>query len=181
MKHTLFCIYLAVRLMFFITGCSDTEVIKAQLVETERPATSDRQTEAATDLTRQQSEEIDRLISDGLILYRQHDYEAAVNEFRSAVAIDPENWRGYYFLGLVKTRQEEYGVADAFLHESLSLAPADKRIRSQIYSAIAANFEDQQLLAQAEQHFRTALKLHPDSFLARRGLERVEQSAALPR
>ncbi len=152
MKHALICVYAAFRLMFFVTGCSsEMTVVKADLVESEAAATAQPEID----------EELEHQIQDGLMLFRQGDFDAAVDAFREATAIDPDDWQPYYFLGLVKSEVGEYQVANAFLREALNLAPSGERVRSRIYFALAENFEYQRQLGRAEQHYRMALKLYP--------------------
>ncbi len=171
LKHILICGYTALRLMLFCVGCSgDMVTTRAQRGAELHPAVVSGFTDSVAVA---ESEEFAALLTDGQMLFRQEKYGEAVAILRQAVALDPRHWQPYYFLGLVKTQTEEYGVADAFLTTSLDLAPPDNRVRCQVYLALGENCEAQALYGQAVRHYRTALDLHPGSDVARQGLARL--------
>lgn len=158
--------------MMFCVGCSgDLVTTKAQPGAELHPAFVSSVTDS---IAFAQNEEFVALLTDGQMLFRQAKYGEAISTLRQAVALDPRHWQPYYFLGLVKTQTEEYGVADAFLTTSLDLAPPDNRVRSQIYLALGENCEAQALYGLAYQHYRTALDLHAGSDVARQALNRVD-------
>lgn len=172
-KHILICLYTALRLMVFCVGCSgDLTTIRATRAES-RPPVDNAAIDTAAVTLRQ--EQFDSYMSDGQMLYRQGKYAESTAALRTAVALDPDNWQPYYFLGLVKTQTGEFAVAEAFLQESLDLAPTDNRIRCQVYLALGENCESQARYGRAQQHYQTALNIHPDSDAARQGIERIKQ------
>ncbi len=123
------------------------------------------------------SSSYDRLIEDGLVLYRRADLKGARRLFERATAIDSTYWLGHYYLGLALTDAGEHAQARADLLSSLDYAPRDKRIRSLIYVALAECWESQGNMGQARLNFLTALNLDPASAPATQGLERVTPPA----
>ena len=171
LKHVLICGYTALRLLLFTTGCSG-DLVTTRALPAEQPLAA---TFPVTDsLSVARHAEFASLLTDGQMLFRQEKYGEAVTLLRRAVALDPNHWQPYYFLGLVKSQSEEFGVADAFLKTSLELAPKDNRLRCQIYVALGENCEAQALYGHALQHYHAALELHPGSDVARQGLERLD-------
>lgn len=177
-KHGLICLYAALRLMLFVSGCSSemTTVKAIKLEACPVPATAEADSTAAQ--TPETDEQFRALVQDALQLYRQQDYDQAVESLREAVALHPDHWEPFYVLGLVRTATEQYAVADAFLTESLDLAPPDDRLRSQIHLARAHNFEAMATYGRAAQSYQMALNLHPELHAAREGLQRLAERTA---
>lgn len=170
MKQALLCVYVALQLMF-LDGCSNrVTVVKAQLVEAPPAAET-------VDSLRARQEEYDARIRDGLILFRQEEFEAAAEQFREAVAIDNRSWQPYYFLGLVAMEQGQPHLALGLLEESLDCSPPEDRARSRVYLAIAEAFESLGQWDRAEVNYRTALNLYPGSSTARAALDRLSGQA----
>jgi pentatricopeptide repeat protein len=117
----------------------------------------------------------DSCLSDGLILFRQGDFEKARRLFEQAISANITGWQAHYYLGLVFDRKQEYALAQRILNSSLTYAPDDKRARSRIYLAMAESWEKQGKLGQAKLNYITALNLCPDSPPATAGLERIER------
>lgn len=176
-KHVLLCACTALPLLAFCVGCSgDMVSMKA------RPAAETQPIGTAVpvdSLTTANQEKFAALLHDGQMLFRQQQYAEAVSSLREAVALEPNHWQPYYFLGQIKTQTEEFNVADALLSTSLKLAPSDPRLRSQIYVALGENCEAQALYGRAAQLYRTALNLHPDAEVARQGLARLDEQHRL--
>ncbi len=156
--------------LFIITGCSrHFTVIRAQQ-KTGNPTVQNTNTST----TERSFEETMR---EGLILFRQGNMEASQLQFEKAIEQSPYNWRGYYYLGLVLTKKEQYAPASSRLFNSLDYAPEDKRERSLIYVAIAENYEAQGEFGKAELNYHTALNLNPNSQQARNGMLRLKRRA----
>jgi len=117
----------------------------------------------------------DGYLSDGLILFRQGDFEGARRLFEQAISVNITSWEAHYYLGLALSKKQEHTLAQSSFNSSLTYAPNDKRTRSRIYLAMAESWEKQGRLGQAELNYITALNLCPDSSPATAGLERVEQ------
>ena len=114
-------------------------------------------------------------LNDGLILFRQGDFESAGHLFQQAIGINATGWQAYYYSGLTLSNPEDHSLAHSSFQSSLTYAPDDKRTRSRIYLAMAENWEKQGNLGQAELNYITALNLCPHSSPATAGLERVER------
>ena len=116
-------------------------------------------------------------LSDGLILFRQGDFEGARRLFEQATSINITGWQAHYYLGLALSKKQEHALAQNSFNSSLTHAPTDKRTRSRIYLAMAENWEKQGKLGQAELNYITALNLYPDSSPATAGLERLRRQS----
>ena len=117
----------------------------------------------------------DSYLSDGLILFRQGNFEGARRMFEQAINANITGWQAHYYLGLALNKKQEHSLAQNSFNSSLTYAPNDKRTRSRIYLAMAESWEKQGKLGQAKLNYITALNLFPDSSPATAGLERVEQ------
>jgi len=117
----------------------------------------------------------DDYLNDGLVLFRQGDFDGARRLFGQAVSVNITGWQAHYYLGLALGKKQEHALARNSLNSSLTCAPNDKRTRSRIYLAMAQSWEKQGRLGQAELNYITALNLCPDSSPATAGLERVER------
>lgn len=117
----------------------------------------------------------DSYLSDGLILFRQGDFERATDLFEQAISINKTGWQAHYYMGLALSKKQKHALAQSSYNYSLTYAPNDKRTRSRIYLAMAESWEKQGNLGQAELNYMTALNLFPDSSPAMAGLERIQQ------
>jgi len=154
--------------ILLLAGCSrEITVVKARMI---RPANS-----AVTPAAVAASNEH---IRDGLILYRQHKYAPARQQFRLAITADSSNWQGYYFLGLTAVPGDQFELALAQFQRALDFAPSDPRVRSKIYLAMAETHELMSDYGRAELNYRTALNLYPESAEAKRALDRLASRAA---
>jgi tetratricopeptide (TPR) repeat protein len=116
-------------------------------------------------------------LSDGLILFRQGDFEGARRLFEQATSVNITGWQAHYYLGLALSKKQEHALAQSSFNSSLTYAPTDKRTRSRIYLAMAESWEKQGKLGQAELNYITALNLYPDSSPATAGLERLRRQS----
>ncbi|HOD67481.1 MAG TPA: tetratricopeptide repeat protein [candidate division Zixibacteria bacterium] len=170
-------LYAAATLVLVLGGCSGG-MVTTKAVRVDGPPTAADSADSAAVLPADTDEQFRSLVSDGFMLYRQQRYPEAVAVLRRAVARHPDHWEPFYALGLIRCAAEDYATAEAFLSESLDLAPPDSRIRSQIHLARARNFEAQARYGRAEQSYRAALALHPESSDARDGLRRLTERPA---
>lgn len=116
----------------------------------------------------------DEQLHEGLILFREGRYTEAQGLFEQAIAVEPDDWSGYYYLARLMIRQENYAVAIEQLYFALDLVPDEPRTRSNIYRSLAECLELQGQFTKAELHYRTALNLFPESTPAREGLSRMQ-------
>lgn len=153
-----------------VIGCTQRiTVVKA------RQDKLDRQTFSHKNQPDSSDQAYDNYLSDGLILFRQGDFEGARRLFEQAISADITGWQAHYYSGLALCKKQEHTLAQNSFNYSLTYAPTDKRTRSRIYLAMAENWEKQGKLGQAELNYITALNLFPDSSPATAGLERVER------
>ena len=152
------------------TGCTQRiTVVKAGL-ENSEIQTSDRKGQSNS------SDPIyDSYLNDGLILFRQADYDGACRLFAQAIEISASGWQAHYYLGLALGKKGKHSLARGSFQASLAFAPDDKRTRSRIYVAMAEGWEKQGNLGQAKLNYITALNLCPESSSAIDGLERIER------
>ncbi len=151
-----------------LAGCgSKYSTVEAEEQKRQQPDPADQPTESRWD------NDSDHGLGDGLMLYRQGNLDAAQLFFEEVVAGNHVHWLAHYYLGLVHCKNKSYGQAIAQLHLSLDQAPRDNRSRALIYVALGECFERNGESGRAEQHYRTALNLHPQSSPAQDGLERL--------
>jgi tetratricopeptide (TPR) repeat protein len=153
-----------------VTGCSQKiTVVKA------RQDKLDSQTFSYKSQPNSSDPAYDGYLSDGLILFRQGEFEKARYFFEQAIGANITGWQAHYYLGLTLCKKQEHSLAQNSFNSSLTYAPNDKRTRSRIYLAMAESWEEQGNLGQAELNYITALNLFPDSSPATAGLKRIER------
>ncbi len=153
-------------------GCSQRmTVVKA------RQDKLDRQTFNYKSQPDSSDQAYENYLSDGLILFRQGDFEGEHRLFEQATSVNITGWQAHYYLGLALSKKQEHALAQSSFNSSLTHAPTDKRTRSRIYLAMAENWEKQGKLGQAELNYITALNLYPDSSPATAGLERLRRQS----
>ena len=116
----------------------------------------------------------DPLLNEGLSLFRSGDFGLALEKFKMSLAIDSTNWLSCYYHGLSQVKLGVPSAAGRSLHRSLEYAPADKRLRSRIYTALGETREMQGEYQRAKLDYLTALNLNPESADAQEGIDRIE-------
>jgi Flp pilus assembly protein TadD len=115
-----------------------------------------------------------RLIEDGRQHIRQGAYDAALDRLERAVAIDPTNAYGYYFLAKVNFLKKSYDQAVAFASRAASLGRrADPGFRGSIYSLQGAAFEQVGRYPDARRSYQQAIVADPQNVAARIALARI--------
>jgi tetratricopeptide (TPR) repeat protein len=99
----------------------------------------------------------------GVALARSGHLEAAIERFRAALELDPENSTTRFFFGLAHAKLGDLDAArDAFV-EAVRLDPRSQRAHLFLGSVLAQQGNDQR----AAEHFATALEIHPGLTAAR--------------
>jgi len=115
-----------------------------------------------------------RLIEDSRQQIRQGAYDAALDRLERAVAIDPTNAYGYYFLAQVHFLKKDYDQAVAFASRAASLGRrADPVSQGRIYGLQGAVFEQVGRYPDARKAYQEALLADPNNLAARDGLSRL--------
>jgi tetratricopeptide (TPR) repeat protein len=115
-----------------------------------------------------------RLIEDARQQMQQGAYDAALDRLERAVAIDPTNAYGYYFLARVHFLKKNYDQAIAFASRAASLSTrADRLSLGRIRSLQGAVFEEVGRYPDARKAYQQALEADPDNLSAQVGLTRL--------
>jgi hypothetical protein len=115
-----------------------------------------------------------RLTEDGRQQMQQGAYDAALDRFERAVAIDPTNAYGYYFLALVHLLKKDYDQTIAFASRAASLsAHTDRVYLGRIRSLEGAAFEEVGRYPDARKAYQQAVEADPNNLAAQVGLTRL--------
>jgi Flp pilus assembly protein TadD len=118
-----------------------------------------------------------RLIEDGRERLRQGAYDAALDRFERAVAIDPASAYGYYFLAQVHFLKKHYDQAIAFASRAASLGGRTDRVsQGRIHSLQGAVFEEVGRYPDARKAYQAAIMVDPNNLAARVGMARLSGS-----
>jgi tetratricopeptide (TPR) repeat protein len=114
----------------------------------------------------------DLLIARAEVYERQGDTQRAIQDYRLAVALDPENWTSYYELGLLLRHSGSLEEGEAFTRRAVELQPenahvhaglADQYLEMGRAAAASGDFPAAgRLFAQAEETARRSLALRGD-------------------
>ncbi len=115
-----------------------------------------------------------RLIEDGRQEMAHAAYDAALDRFERAVAIDPTNAYGYYFLAKVHLLKKDYDQAVAFASRAASLSARDDPVsQGRIHSLQGAVFEEVGRYPDARKAYQQAIEADPNNLAARVGAARL--------
>ncbi len=115
-----------------------------------------------------------RLIEDGRQRMQQGAYDAALDRFERAVAIDPTNAYGYYFLARVHFLKKNYDQAIAFASRAGSLSARTDRVSlGRIRSLEGTVFEEVGRYPDARKAYQQAIEADPNNLSAQVGLTRL--------
>ena len=124
-----------------------------------------------------------RLIEEGRQQRDQGHYDKALERYERAVAIDPTNAYGYYFLAQLHYLQKNYDQAIAFASRAATLsARTDRTCLGRVYSLQGAVFEEVGRYPDARKAYQRAVDADPNNLAARVGVARLteEYPAASP-
>jgi tetratricopeptide repeat protein len=117
-----------------------------------------------------------RLIEEGRQQRNQGHVDKALERFERAVAIDPTNAYGYYFLAQLHYRQKNYDQAIAFSSRAATLsARTDRTCLGRVYSLQGAVFEEVGRYPDARKAYQRAVDADPNNLAARVGVGRLAQ------
>ena len=115
-----------------------------------------------------------RLVEQGRLQLESGRNETAIDLFERAVAIDPANAQGYYYLGVLHFGQGTYSQALAFANRAVVLASSgDRTWASRTYLLQATVLEKVGRYPDARSAYSRALDLDPGNVSARVGLSRL--------
>jgi len=115
-----------------------------------------------------------RLIEDGRQQMQQGAYDASLDRLERAVAIDPTNAYGYYFLARVHLLKKDYDQAIAFASRAASLSAHTDRVSlGRIRSLEGAVFEEVGRYPDARKAYQQAVEADPNNLAAQVGLTRL--------
>lgn len=119
-----------------------------------------------------------RVIEDGRQQITKGAYDAALERFERAVAIDPTNAYGYYFLARVHFLKKDYDQAIAFASRAATLSRRGDRLwLGRIYSLQGAVFEEVGRYPDARKAYQQAVDADPNNLAARVGVARLSGGA----
>jgi Flp pilus assembly protein TadD len=115
-----------------------------------------------------------RLIDEGRQARDQGRHDQALERFERAVAIDPTNAYGYYFLAQLHYINKNYDQALAFSSRAATLSARNDRIcLGRVYSLQGAVFEEVGRYPDARKAYRSAVDADPNNLSARVGAARL--------
>jgi tetratricopeptide (TPR) repeat protein len=115
-----------------------------------------------------------RLIEDGRQQVRQGHVDYGLDRFERAVAIDPTNAYGYYFLAQLHYLNKNYDQAIAFASRAAVLsARVAPSWLARVYSLEGAAFEDVGRYPDARKAYEKAVRADPNNLPARVGVARL--------
>ncbi|HUI24836.1 MAG TPA: tetratricopeptide repeat protein [Candidatus Kryptonia bacterium] len=122
-----------------------------------------------------------RLVEDGRALLAQQAYERALDRFERALAIDPSNAYGYYYLARLHFEQRSYDQAIAFADKSAVLsARDDKTLSARAYALQGTVFEQVGRFPDARTAYRRALAADGNNVAAQAGMARLGGNGTSP-
>jgi predicted negative regulator of RcsB-dependent stress response len=115
-----------------------------------------------------------RLVEDGRQQMQQGRYDRALDRFERAVAIDPSNAYGYYFLAQLHFATKKYDQAVAFASRAVVLsARTDRVLLGRSYDLQGAAFEAVGRYPDARKAYEKAIEADPNNVAARLGMARL--------
>lgn len=115
-----------------------------------------------------------RLIEDGRQQMQQGRYDRALDRFERALAIDPSNAYGYYFLAQLHFATKKYDQAVAFASRAVVLsARTDRVLLGRSYGLQGAAFEAVGRYPDARKAYQKAIEADPSNVAARLGMARL--------
>ncbi len=104
--------------------------------------------------------EVEEIMNKGRdFLFQKHDAEAAVEEFKRAIKLDPWFGQGYLLLGLAQMQAQHWSEAQWAFEEAAKVEPGN----AQAYLGTGAALNEQKDYAGAQKALQHSLELQPDS------------------
>jgi tetratricopeptide (TPR) repeat protein len=103
----------------------------------------------------------------GKVLARQQRNREAIEQYREAARLEPNDYRIWHSLGLLHSRENDLDAAAAAFREALRIAPGHAASATRLGTALLGAGRREE----AAQAFRHALRISPDSREAREGLQ----------
>jgi len=114
-----------------------------------------------------------RLIEDSRQQMQRAGADRALDRLERAVAIDPTNAYGYYFLARVHYTKKDYDQSIAFASRAAVLCRNDPIWLGRIYSLQGAVFEEAGRYPDARRAYQQAMQADPNNLAARVGVARL--------
>jgi predicted negative regulator of RcsB-dependent stress response len=115
-----------------------------------------------------------RLVEDGRAALAEQVYDRALDRFERALAIDPSNAYGYYFLARLHYDKHSYDQAIAFADKAAMLsANSDPALSARAYALQGAIFEEVGRYPDARGAYRKALQEDGRNLAAQVGMTRL--------
>jgi predicted negative regulator of RcsB-dependent stress response len=115
-----------------------------------------------------------RLVEDGRQQMNAGRYDRALDRFERALAIDPSNAYGYYFLALLHFETKKYDQAVAFASRAVVLsARTDRVLMGRSYGLQGEAYEAVGRYADARSAYEKAVEVDPSNLAARVGVARL--------
>ena len=100
------------------------------------------------------------LVTDGINLYTLEEYDKSYSVFMQTVAVEPQNYIPYYYLGLISYSQKEYPQAEGYYKAALALGAEESVTK---YALGVNAFADNRYDA-AVSYLNEAKELHPSKY-----------------
>jgi Flp pilus assembly protein TadD len=108
----------------YLMGATGAPLLRQQLAGTGF-AEAARRSGTFEMLNDEAASEVDRALADGISLFRRNDLEGALDAFRRATELDPENAQAYVSMGTVYMRLNRQAEAQRTFRKAIDLAPED--------------------------------------------------------
>ncbi len=117
-----------------------------------------------------------RLVEDGRVHLEAGRYDRALERFERAVAIDPTNGYGYYYLALLHFQMKKYDQAVALAARAAAFSgKTDPIWRGRSYALEGTIYEEVGRFADARRAYQRAIVADPNNSPARAGLARLSE------
>ncbi len=103
------------------------------------------------------------------LLFRKHDPDASIAEFKKAVKLDPWYGPGYVLMGLAYTQMRRWDSAQLAFEEAIKVEPSN----AQAFLGLGSSLNEQHDYPAAQKALEESLKLKPESAEAHYELARA--------
>jgi tetratricopeptide (TPR) repeat protein len=119
---------------------------------------------AATQLSKAQSEEVQKLVQEGIALYDAGDYKGAISKYKKALKKEPENPTVNYEIALTYSAIKDYDKAIEFVDKLIEMKPSYKYI-DEAYGLKGSAQDNSGKPKEAIISYRKAIEINPKSYL----------------